>query len=84
MLIDGKVLVAGGYDGVNALYSAELYDAATGLFSVTGSMTSPRWRNAESRLLNGDVLIVGGANSGAALASAETYSRKKNSRNETP
>lgn len=76
LLIDGKVLIAGGYDGVNALSSAELYDPVTGKFSVTGSMTVPRWRQAEARLLNGDVLIAGGANSGAALASAETYSRK--------
>ena len=70
------MLIAGGYDGVNALSSAELYDPVTGKFSVTGSMTVPRWRQAEARLLNGDVLIAGGANSGAAISSAETYSRK--------
>jgi hypothetical protein len=82
LLIDGKVLVAGGYNpGTDqVLSSAELYDPITGTFSVTGSMTVPRWRHAEARLLNGDVLIVGGANvggnAGGAIASAETYTRK--------
>jgi hypothetical protein len=81
-LIDGKVLVAGGYNpGTDqVLSSAELYDPITATFSITGSMTVPRWRHADVRLLNGDVLIVGGAsiggNGGSALASAETYSRK--------
>ena len=73
LLIDGKVLIAGGYNGVNALSSAQLYDPITGIFSVTGSMTVPRWRHSEARLLNGDVLIVGGKDDVAALASAETY-----------
>ena len=80
LLIDGKVLVAGGYNLTNVLSSAELYDPITGTFSVTGSMTVPRWRHADVRLLNGDVLLVGGSsisgNTGGAIASAETYSRK--------
>jgi len=82
LLIDGKVLIAGGYNpGTDqVLSSAELYDPIAGTFSVTGSMTVPRWRHADARLLNGDVLIVGGANvggnSGGALASAEVYSKK--------
>jgi len=73
-------LIAGGYNLINVLSSAALYDPTTGAFSVTGSMTVPRWRHAEARLVNGEVLIVGGANvggnSGGALPSAEIYSRK--------
>ena len=46
MLPDGKVLVSGGRDGsgvVNGyLSNAEIYDAATGLWQMTGSMTDAR------------------------------------------
>jgi hypothetical protein len=76
LLIDGKVLIAGGYDTVKAYSSAQLYDPQTGIFTATGSMTTPRWRHTETRLLNGDVLIAGGKDDVAALASAETYTRK--------
>jgi hypothetical protein len=37
-LIDGRVLVAGGMTGGQALASAELFDPGTGTFTVTGSM----------------------------------------------
>ena len=77
LLVDGKVLIAGGaYDGVDALSAAELYDPVTGKFTATGSMTIPRWRHNAIRLFNGDVLIVGGRDNVAAVASAEVYTRK--------
>src|SRR5262245_23517170 len=37
LLPDGRVLVVGGEDGIDALASAELYDQATGTWSETGS-----------------------------------------------
>src|SRR5258708_3285258 len=41
LLGDGTVLVVGGYNGA-VLASAEIYDPATGTFSVTGSLATGR------------------------------------------
>jgi len=72
-LKNGTVLIAGGFDTVNVLDSAELYDSEKRTFSATGSMTTVRWRHAETRLLNGDVLITGGKDETAAVRSAELF-----------
>jgi deoxycytidylate deaminase len=34
---DGRVLIAGGFDGSRVVATAELYDSTTGMFSATGS-----------------------------------------------
>jgi hypothetical protein len=63
LLPDGKVLVAGGGNLLppyTTFASAEVYDPATGLFSVTGSMSSPRDGHAATLLIDGSVLITGG------------------------
>ena len=76
LLPDGKVLVAGGYTNSTAgstLASAELYDPATGNFTGTGSMTTPRGRQTGTLLGDGTVLIAGGYNLVTPLASAELY-----------
>jgi hypothetical protein len=78
LLSDGKVLVAGGTLFLNILdrvtATAELYDPATGTFSPTGSMTTPRQDFTATLLPNGKVLVAGGFdNSGRALATAELY-----------
>jgi hypothetical protein len=67
LLQDGRVLVAGGQSGgesdpvATALATAELYDPATGTFSPTGPMTTPRLWHAAVRLDDGRALVVGGA-----------------------
>ena len=75
LLSNGKVLIAGGavyYTGVWS--SAEIYDPATGVFSATGSMTTPRMNHTATLLNNGKVLIVGGYNDiDGVLSSAEIY-----------
>src|SRR5207302_8626138 len=43
LLPDGKVLVAGGYNGTNAVASAEVYDPAAGVWTSTGPMTTNRY-----------------------------------------
>ena len=59
LLPNGKVLVAGGYNG-GALTSAELYDPATGTWSPTGSLTYGRSNHTATLLNNGKVLVAGG------------------------
>jgi uncharacterized delta-60 repeat protein len=83
-LSDGRVLIAGGVDSSgHGLTAAELYNPATGTFSRTGSMTTPRGGHTATLLPDGRVLIVGGANEPTyggppppALASAELYDPK--------
>ncbi|HEX7492134.1 MAG TPA: LysM peptidoglycan-binding domain-containing protein [Candidatus Limnocylindrales bacterium] len=65
LLKDGRVLIVGGGNGgdpVNGgvLKSAELYDPATGSFTLTGSMNVARYDAAITTLADGRVLVVGG------------------------
>ena len=73
LLADGRVLVAGGTNGTDALGSAELWDPRTAAFSPTGSMVG-RWGHTATLLRDGEVLVVGGQNDyGSSLTSAELY-----------
>lgn len=77
-LPSGQVLFAGGcpdYYCSNALSSAELYNPATGMFTLTGSMATAREGQTAVLLRNGTVLVAGGATGqyGQNLASAEIY-----------
>lgn len=74
LLPSGEVLVTGGSPGIYSgvrLASAELYDAVTGAWSATGSMTTGRVRHTAS-FVYGKVLAAGGYAS-EATASAELY-----------
>ncbi len=73
LLSDGKVLVAGGYDGQHELASAEVYDPGHA-WSLTGSLTDARDSATATTLPDGEVLVAGGdGGNGEALASAEIY-----------
>jgi hypothetical protein len=76
LLLNGKVLVAGGRAGgfANAVATAELFDPATNTFSATGSMTTPRVGHSATLLSNGRVLVAGGGDAAqGGPASAELY-----------
>ena len=65
LLRSGKVLVVGGSDNRDwhgEYASAELYDPASGTFSATGAMSTPRFKLPEAVTLlpNGRVLVAGG------------------------
>jgi hypothetical protein len=72
LLIDGRVLVAGGVHRgsdiscpagnpcMSVLASAELFDPATGVFTSAQDMGDPRVFHTATLLTNGKVLIAGG------------------------
>src|SRR5205085_1321848 len=73
LLLNGKVLVAGGDTGSIYLATAELYDSATGSWSGTGNLITARSGHTATVFSNGKVLVVGGVNSQNWLSSAELY-----------
>lgn len=79
LLPSGRVLVVGGAyydDGRGAeiiLATAELYDPATGTWTATGAMISPRVEHTATLLLSGRVLVAGGRDGSSVLATAELY-----------
>jgi Kelch motif len=87
LLVDGRVLIAGGYtdtwnplpypvNGPAVTATAELYDPATGVFTPTGSMITPRAYHTATLLPDGRVLIAAGRGAGRSednLASVEIY-----------
>jgi len=77
VLADGRVLVTDGISVDNALAedsllaTAEVYDPATNLFAVTGSMSVKRGPHPSVRLGDGRVLVTGGTFPESGVA--ETY-----------
>ena len=60
LLLDGKILVTGGFDGTVESPTAEIYDPATGIWTATGAMGRGRKYHTATRLGDGKVLIAGG------------------------
>jgi len=77
LLNNGKVLVAGGFNGID-LASAELYDPATGSWTATGLLSDAREEHTATLLNNGKVFVAGGfdgngGSPGVFLTSAQLY-----------
>jgi Kelch motif/Galactose oxidase, central domain len=85
LLPDGRVLVSGGWNPYSTPReyptTAEIFDPATGRWTTTGSISTPRYDFSSTRLANGDVLIAGGIDLSSspgfgydvALVSCELY-----------
>ena len=74
LLMNGKVLLAGGTSNEGESNLAEVYDPSTGTFTPTGNMTVSRWDDSATLLPDGTVLIAGSQGAfGVSLASAELY-----------
>jgi hypothetical protein len=71
LLLNGKVLVAGGY----GTFTAELYDPDSGTWSATGSLTWDRDFCRATMLRNGQVLVTGGyqQETDTPMSSGEVY-----------
>jgi YVTN family beta-propeller protein len=80
LLSNGTVLVAGGFvggSGSASAISAETFDPATNVFTLTGNMNTPRSRYSAALLPDGSVLQAGGVDrfqSISVAAPAELYS----------
>jgi len=81
-LADGRILVAGGLAGqANDLAptaETELYDPATGRWTVAAPLSEPRSQHTATLLATGQVLVIGGDGSaigggGSAATMAERY-----------
>ena len=73
LLVDGRVLLAGGMSNNAAIASTEIYDPAAGTFRAATPMTAARRMHTATLLPDDRVLIVGGYGDRDALASAEIY-----------
>jgi hypothetical protein len=74
-LLDGRVLVSGGYNGAAYLSSAALYtnNGGAGTWANTNSMATLRRGHVQITLDDGRVLSAGGLNGGGALSSCEIW-----------
>ena len=80
LLLNGKVLVTGGYGfvrdcedlGEPAQASAELYNPSTRSFTATGGMRIGRGGHTATLLENGKVLVAGGGDQGGSAGGGGT------------
>jgi hypothetical protein len=72
LLPDETVLAAGGHSGTT-LFSAELYNAASGYWVSAGPLNTPRENHTAVLMPSGKILVAGGWSSSGAVASSEIY-----------
>lgn len=74
-LTDGRVLVIGGSraDHAESKASSETYDPTSGLWSLSGTMSTPRNNTTANVMPDGRVLVAGGGNGAPVFASTEIW-----------
>lgn len=78
-LMDGRVLVAGGFTEKGSQLGSEVYDVAAARFIGAAAMVETRHSHTATRLPDGQVLIVGGYGAGTrVLSSAELFDPRTN------
>jgi hypothetical protein len=83
-LMDGRVLVAGGFTEQRSAGHAELFDATRGAFLPLPAMVAARHSHTATRLADGRVLLTGGYAAGdSATTSAELFDPRTNAFNGT-
>lgn len=60
LLANGRVLVVGGHNGIDALDSFEIYDPVGNSWSTPATTGHQTWGHAATRLNDGRVLVTGG------------------------
>ena len=75
LLMDGRVLVAGGSESNSNIISAEIYDPASGSWTEAATLTTARSDHTATLLPDGRVLVAGGT---GPLKSAEIYDPANN------
>jgi hypothetical protein len=75
LLKGGKVLLAGGREGNVTITDAQVYDPATGRFTLTGPLRTARAGAKAIALASGDALVLGGdsADGTKAIDSIEVF-----------
>ena len=81
---DGRVLIAGGYDGANESKGGMTYDPKTNTFStVNSTMSKTASLNAAASLPDGEAMVVGGQNPGGDLKTAALFNPSSNTFSES-
>jgi Tol biopolymer transport system component/N-acetylneuraminic acid mutarotase len=73
LLPNGKVLVAGGYDGNNQVERSELYDPTSNTWTITASLQLPRMGHTATLLANGKVMVAGGQSGNLEFDDSKFY-----------
>jgi hypothetical protein len=60
LLLDGRVLIAGGLTGDTPVADAEIFDLSTGLSTAVAPMQQARYEHQATSLLDGRVMVTGG------------------------